>query len=139
MKGQYLTVEYLVFFMIGIFMIISVYYSFSSMNETYRNSITQNQLQMTGDMINGVIINVYEASNNTNSSINYTLSIPAKLSGCIYSLAILSNRLNLNCTNVPKMGVAISLYNFNIVNKNIIYSTSGLLKLFAKNGRVELS
>jgi len=149
MRGQYLTVEYLIFFMIGVFMIISVYFTFSNLNNTYRDSIMQNQLQMTGELISGTIINVYEAANSTNSNISYNLSIPAKLSNCIYSInitkkAILSgtlpiDTLNINCTNVPNKGIALTLYNFNISNKNIIYSTNGLLKIFAYNGRVELS
>ena len=139
MKGQYLTLEYMIFFMIGIFMIISVYFSFSGMNDTYKKSIMQNQLQMTGEMITGTIVNVYESSNQTNSSVNYTLSIPTRLSTCIYSVIVFNGRLNLNCTNVPNSGVTLTLYNLNIVNKNIIYSTNGLINLYADNGRVELS
>jgi len=137
MKGQYLTLEYLIFFMIGVFLIISIYFSFSSLNENYRKSMLENQLQMTGELISGAIINVYEASNLTNSSINYTLKIPTKLSNCIYSVNISKNMLNINCTNEPT-GIALTLYNFNTTNKNIIYSTNGLIKLFAKQGKVEL-
>ena len=139
MKGQYLTLEYLIFFMIGIFLIISVYISFSNMNEKYRESTMKNQLQMTGELISGAIINVYEVSNSTNSSINYTLSIPTKVSGCIYAINATILGLNINCTNVPNVGIVFTSYNFNISNKNIIYSTNGILELFAKDGRVELS
>jgi hypothetical protein len=139
MRGQYLTIEYVIFFMIGVFMIISVYFIFSNINDTYRNSIMQNQLQMVGELISGAIINVYETSNSTNSSINYNLSIPTKVSTCIYSINVTNSGLNINCTNIPKTGIALTLYNFNISNKNIIYSTNGLLKLFAKDGKVELS
>jgi len=139
MKGQYLTVEYLIFFMIGVFMIISVYISFSNINDIYRNSIMQNQLQMTGELISGAIINIYEVSNFTNSSINYTLYIPTKLSDCIYAINVTTDGLNINCTNIQKAGITLTSYNFNITNKNIIYSSNGLLKLFAKNGKVELS
>ena len=139
MKGQYLTMEYLLFFMIGVFMIISVYFSFSNMNETYRNSILQNQLQMTGELISGTIINVYEISNSTNSSINYSLSIPSKLSNCVYAINVTTIGLNLYCINLPNAGTTLTLYNFNISNKNIIYSTNGLLKLSAVNNKVELS
>lgn len=139
MKGQYLTVEYLIFFAIGVVLIISVYFSFSNINKTYRDNLMQSQLKMTGELISGTIINIYEASNNTNSSINYTLSIPTKLSTCIYMVNVISNKLNLNCINIPNVGIALTLYNFNIVNQNIIYSTNGLIKLYAKDGRVELS
>ena len=139
MKGQYLTIEYLIFFTIGVVLIISVYFSFSNINETYRDNLMKSQLKMTGELISGTIINIYEASNNTNSRINYTLSIPTKLSTCIYMVNVISNKLNLNCTNIPNIGIALTLYNFNIVNQNIIYSTNGLIKLYAKDGRVELS
>lgn len=138
MRGQYLTIEYMIFFTIGVFMIISVYFSFSNMNEIYRNSTMEYQLRMTGELISGAVINVYEASVSTNSSINYTLNIPPKLSGCIYEIDIIGNSLNLNCSNVEK-GMVLTLYNFNTSNRNIIYSTNGLLNLYAINGTVELS
>jgi hypothetical protein len=139
MKAQYLTLEYLIFFMIGVFLIISVYISFSNINDIYRNSLMQNQLKMIGELISGTIINVYEASNSTNSSINYSLTMPTKLSGCIYAINATINGLNINCINVPNTGIVLTSYNFNISNKNTIYSTNGLLKLFATSGRVELS
>ena len=99
----------------------------------------KNQLQMTGELISGAIVNFYEVSNSTNSSINYTLSIPTKLSNCIYTINVSSNKLNLNCINVPETSIALTLYNFNIENKNIIYSTNGLIKLYVSKGKVELS
>jgi hypothetical protein len=94
---------------------------------------------MTGELISGAIVDFYEVSNSTNSSINYTLSIPTKLSNCIYTINVSSNKLNLNCINAPGTGIALTLYNFNIENKNIIYSTNGLIKLYASKGKVELS
>jgi len=139
MKGQYLTVEYLVFFMLGVFMIVSVYFLFSSINNTYKDNVLQNQIQMTGELVSGSIISLYEVSNFTNSSINYTLTIPAKVSNCIYAINVYDNGLNLNCTNMPEVGVVLPLYNFNISNKNTIYSTNGLLKIFVKDEKVELS
>jgi hypothetical protein len=149
MKGQYLTVEYLIFFMIGVFMIISVYFSFSNFNNIYRESILQNQLKMTGELISGTIINLYEVSNSTNSSISYNLTIPTEISKCIYGINVVNDKLKVYCTNVVSNNIAsttssqleieLTLYNFNISNKNIIYSSNGLLKLFAKDGRVELS
>jgi len=139
MRGQYLTVEYMLFFAIGIIMIIAVYFSFSNLNDVYSDYIVKNQLQMTGELITGAIINLYEASNYTNSTINYSLTIPTKLSKCIYSINIVQKRLNLNCTDTPKIGAVTPLYNFNITNKNIIYSTNGLIKIFVKEGVVELT
>jgi hypothetical protein len=67
------------------------------------------------------------------------LSIPTKLSSCVYAINVTSVGLVINCINVPNAGIALTSYNFNISNKNIIYSTNGLLKLSAKDNKVELS
>jgi len=140
-------------------MIISVYFSFSNFNNIYRDTILESQLKMTGELVSGTIINMYEISTATNSDIDYNLTIPTKISSCIYSINVVNNKLILRCTNVASnsilflttvfagttmppskvVGVELSLYNFNIQSKNIIYSTNGLLKLSVRNGRVELS
>lgn len=137
MKGQYLTVEYIIFFLIGISLIISVYYIFSSVNEIAERNATESQLEAVGEMIRGTIINLLEASSSSESEIYYNLSIPVKLSKCIYSIEV-HNDLNLNCTHDARIGVTLTLYNLNITAKNIIYSTNGYLRINATNGKVEL-
>lgn len=139
MKGQYLTLEYVIFFMIGIMMMLSVYYTFTDMNRMYKDGMMQSQLSMAGELISGAIINVHLASNLTNSAINYTLQIPARLSTCIYSVSVSGSSLNLDCTNIPDFKTNLTLYNLNIVARNIIYSSNGVIKLYARNGTVELS
>lgn len=139
MKGQYLTVEYIAFFAIGIGIMIAVYYMFSDFNAKYEESTTEYQLKMVGEMISGMAINILEVSNSTNSTIYYNLSIPTKLSKCIYSMNV-SNGLIVNCIERPGISVNLTLYNFNIRTKNNIniYSTSGLMSMTAKNGEVVL-
>ena len=85
MKGQYLTLEYIIFFGIGIILIISVYNAFSDINQKYEVTTTEYQLRMTGEMIMGNIIRLHEASNYTGTKIEYDLPIPERLSNCIYS------------------------------------------------------
>jgi hypothetical protein len=140
MKGQYLTLEYVIFFLIGILMMLSVYYAFTDMNGMYSEGMLESQLKLTGEMISGAIVNVYEASQATNSTINYTLPIPDKLSSCIYSVDVNGGNLELECTNVPDSEpIELTLYNLNIVATNIIYSTNGAIRLHAGSGTVELS
>jgi len=137
MKGQYLTIEYIVFFLIGISLIISVYFIFSSIDKITEKNSVESQLKAVGETIRGTVINVLETSSSTDSEINYNLSIPLKLSRCIYSIQV-SDNLNLNCTSDARMGSVLSLYNLNITAKNIIYSTNGYVKIRALNGTVEL-
>jgi hypothetical protein len=139
MKGQYLTIEYLLFFAIGVVMIIFVYYIFSGISQQYEKATTEYQLQMTGQMIMGSVIKVFEASNSTNSQVSYNLTIPTKLSNCIYSIRERDGLLILECTEIKGIGANLTLYNFNIkIKNNIIYSTDGLLEITAENGEIDI-
>ncbi|MBN2202928.1 MAG: hypothetical protein JW700_01980 [Candidatus Aenigmarchaeota archaeon] len=139
MKGQYLTLEYVMFFVIGLVLIVSVYYIFSDMIVQYEDHTTQYQLEMTGHMILGTAIRLYETSENTNTKISYDLDIPEKLSNCIYTVTILNNFLRLDCIEGSDIGVALTSYNFNIeIKNNIIYSSSGSIKVTAENGEIDL-
>lgn len=137
MKGQYLTVEYVIFFLIGILLIVTVYLIFSNINQITERSAVESQLGAVGEGLRGAIINVLETSSSTGSEIDYNFSIPVKLSNCVYAIQFTDN-LNLNCTNDARIGAVLSLYNLNITAKNIIYSTNGYVKINATNGMVEL-
>ena len=139
MKGQYLTIEYLMFFTIGIIMIISVYSVFSGINQQYQKATIDYQLRMTGQMIMGSVIRIFETSNSTGTEVNYNLSIPTKLSSCIYSITIRNGFLMLECTEISDASANLTTYNFNIkISNNIIYSTEGLLQISAKDGEIDL-
>jgi len=138
MKAQYLTIQYLIFFTIGVILIVSVYFTFSNLNQQYEKTTTEYQLQMTGEMIMGTIIRTFETSNSTNTKVNYNLSIPTKLSNCIYSIKIENDFLKLDCIEIPEIGIDLTSYNFNIKMDNIIYSTNGLLQITVKDGEIDL-
>ena len=137
MKGQYLTVEYLIFFIIGLVMIVSVYFIFSNINAIAEKNTIKSQLKSVGETIKETAINLLETSSSTESEINYNLTIPPKLSRCIYTIEV-DNKLNLNCTHDYSIGAILSLYNLNIKTENIIYSTKGYVEISAFNGMVEL-
>ena len=138
MKGQYLTLEYIIFFVIGVVMIVLVYYNFSDMNEKYELATTEYQLTMTGHLIMGNVISIYEASNYTDTKISHDLDIPTKLSNCIYSIRIINDFIRLECLDVP-VEVDLTSYNFNIIIKNnILYSTEGAIHMNIENGEVDL-
>jgi len=137
MKGQYLSIEYVMFFAIGIAMVIAVYFIFINISTSLREPAIKYQLEKTGQLISGTIVNVFEASNSTDSLILYNLSIPTSLSGCIYSIEI-KEKMLLNCSDTPSLGTSFVLYGINIKSENIIYSSKGFLELKAEKGVVEL-
>lgn len=138
MKGQYLTLEYLLFFVIGVVLIVSVYYNFSNINKKYESATTEYQLRMTGEMILSNAIRLLESSEQTDSKIIYDLEIPTKVSNCVYFIRLVNDRLSLECVN-QLVGVDLTSYNLNIkIKYNIIYSTDGVVHLTAENGEVVL-
>lgn len=138
MKGQYLTLEYLIFFLIGVVLIVSVYYSFSDINDKYETATTEYQLRMTGEMIIGNAIRLFESSNNTDSRISYDLEVPTRISNCVYFIRMGNNLMRLECVN-QLISVDLTSYNFNIkLKNNIIYSTDGRIHFTADNGEVVL-
>jgi len=85
MKGQYLTVEYVIFFAIGIAMVIGIYLTFTNINTDLRQDAATMQLEKTNELIRDSIVNIYEAGNRTGADIiTYELSIPPRLSGHTY-------------------------------------------------------
>jgi hypothetical protein len=145
MKGQYLIVKYIIFFAIGIILVILVYFAFLDISSRLGESLVKSQLRKTGEIIRGSIVNVFEKGETTNSTILYYLSIPTKLSGNMYTITAedelglpYSSILSLNSTQDPGLGVILTLYNFNISRKNIIYSTDGLIKIKYNNSLKEI-
>jgi len=145
MKGQYLIVKYIIFFAIGIILVILVYFAFLDISSILGESLVKSQLRKTGEIIRGSIVNVFEKGETTNSTILYYLSIPTKLSGNMYTITAedelglpYSSILSLNSTQDPGLGVVLTLYNFNISRKNIIYSTDGLIKIKYNNSLKEI-
>jgi hypothetical protein len=137
MKGQYLTVEYVIFFAMGIALITAVYFIFYNMSSSLREPSVNIQLQEIGELIRSSIVNVFEASESTNSTIFYNLSIPETLSGCVYAVEI-KDKMFLNCTDDSRLGSSFALYGINIKSQNIIYSSKGFVEISVRNGVVEL-
>ncbi len=137
MKGQYLTIEYVLFFAIGIGMVVVIYFTFVGINDTLREESVTMQLAKTGELIRDSIVTVYEAGNNTDASIEYTLDIPTTLSGHNYFIKY-TDALNINSTENYKIGAVLNVYNININASNNIYSTKGEIRIRYKDNQVWL-
>jgi hypothetical protein len=138
MKGQYLAVEYVLFFAIGIAMVIGVYMTFTGIDTSVREDAVTMQLEKTGELIRDTTVNIYETGKRTNSTIMYDLKIPPKLSGHTYMITY-KNGLNINSTQNSIIGAVLGLYNINIKAQNIIYSTKGTIRIKYEDKQVEWS
>ena len=138
MKGQYLTVEYVLFFAIGTALVTGMYMTFSGINDSLAKDAATMQLEQTGEMIRDATVNVYQFGKRTNSKIAYDLEIPTKLSGHTYMI-LYRDGLNVNSTKNTRIGTTLSLYNINIKAPNIIYSTKGNIRITYSDNQVEFS
>ncbi|MBU3896389.1 MAG: hypothetical protein KJ697_00430 [Nanoarchaeota archaeon] len=138
MKGQYLTIEYVLFFAIGIALVVGIYTTFNSINAGIREDSGIVQFEKLGESIRGSIVKIYEYGIITDSTIEYKLKIPTKISGGMYLIKY-DNLLNVNSTENYKIGTTLDVYNINIRPSNIIYSTKGEINIKYNEGWVELS
>lgn len=133
-----MTVEYVFFFAIGVAMILAVYFTFFSINDTMQEDSAELQLIRTGEMIRGTIINVFEDAQTSNTTIIYDLDIPTSLSGCVYSVTV-GDDLRLTCTDDASITASQSLYGINIGANEILYSTKGFIRIESDGNGVMLS
>ncbi|MBU5574926.1 MAG: hypothetical protein KQA40_00445 [Candidatus Aenigmarchaeota archaeon] len=136
-KGQIITVEYVLFFSIGIIIVISVYFLLNQINNNIYLEIINLQLEKIGETIKLLIIQVYETANNTNTNISYTLKIPPTISGSYYRIETSTNMLNLILIN-NNINKQFILYNISF-DPTIIYSTAGEIKIFSDGTKIKLS
>ena len=137
MKGQYITIESVFFFAIGVTMCIFVFFIFLNMSEILRKDNMKNQLEKTGDFLRSSIVNVFTVSNSTNSTIAVNVEIPQQISGCIYQITIDKDMI-INCTE-NGIGKVLNLYGIETTIRNrILYSSDGKVKIICDSKKVEL-
>jgi hypothetical protein len=86
-SGQMLTVEYMMFFAIGIALVIITFFIFSNANDSYKKATLTQQFDKLAEGIRIISIQVYETAKWTNSTITYYYQIPTRLSGSYYEIS----------------------------------------------------
>jgi hypothetical protein len=138
MKGQYITLENVLFFAIGISMVILLYNSFSNISENIKKESYDEGLKKVGKYIHGNIIKIYEAGKQTNSNISITLRVPERVSDCIYKILVENGKMKLICTLTGE-SIKLNLYGINTkIKSEYIYSTKKAIKVKYKEGLIEI-
>ncbi len=139
MKGQYITLENVLFFAVGIFMIITVYAIFSGISDSIRSTVVDNQLAKEGENIRTSMMKVFIAGNSTNSTIRFSLDVPRQLSGCYYKIVIKENKLHVSCIDdtFPRI---LNLYGIETkIKDGVAYSSSAKINMYYADGSILLS
>jgi hypothetical protein len=140
MKGQYLTLENVFFFAVGVALVIAVYAVFSAMSENMRSAVLQDQLAKEGEGIRASVAKVFAAGNSTNSTIRLSLSIPRQLSGCDYKITVGGGGIRLNCLNGQGSSGSLNLYGIDTtINIGAVYSNAEKINILYSNGKILLS
>lgn len=140
MKGQYITLENMFFFAVGVAMIIAIYAVFSSVSDSMSSATLQNQLTREGESIRAAAVKVFMAGNSTNSDIRFSMEIPNQLSGCDYKITAGENSLNIACLSGLAYSKSLNLYGIETRIKNgAAYSSTGKIDIFYSNGKILLS
>lgn len=139
-KGQYITLENMFLFAVGVIMIIAIYAVFSGMADSLRAAALQNQLEKEGESIRAGIVKAFIAGNSTNSTVSIFMDIPIKLSGCAYKISANAGSLNMDCMDLDGIRpAALNLYGIETNIKNsAIYSSAGRLIILYSGGAILL-
>lgn len=135
-KGQYLTLEQFVVFVIGIVITLTIFFTFTSIKDKLQKSSEKDQLKEVGQF---VVSNIVTLSNYKNTSAALKLNIPKKISNKNYKLEIKSNRLKISFPD-RKKEVEVYLEGLN-ESKNLfgtVYSSKGKIKITKRENNIIL-
>ncbi len=138
-KGQYITLENVFFFAIGIALVISVYAAFSGISQSISSAALQDQLWKEGGQIRSGVAKVFLAGNSTNSTVSLSMNVPLTLSGCTYKITVDGGNLVVSCAGVAASG-ALDLYGIETkVRNGAAYSSSGKINIMYSGGSILVS
>lgn len=139
MRGQYLTIEYVLFFAFGVAMTVAIFFAFSGIAGTIRDASLEAQLARTGELLRAATIAVAETAAGTASNVSYNVSVPVRLSACSYAVLVAGRDLNLNCTDNYKLGAVLDLYGLPVQSAGVVYSSRGYITITANATHAMLS
>lgn len=87
MKSQVLTLENVIFFSLGIILVLMVYFTFTSVSQEIKKISIEEGVKKTAEFISYNINKVYRIGNLTNSTIELFIPIPEKICGEIYRIS----------------------------------------------------
>lgn len=138
MKSQVLTLENMIFFSLGIALVLMVYFTFTSVSEEIKKISVEEGVKKTAAYISYNVNKVYRIGNLTNSSIELYIPIPDKIGGEIYRISQKNGNIFLHLLKY-NFRYNLTLYGIEakLKYKQIPSSKKGLIIEYS-NGMVEI-
>ncbi len=138
-KGQIFTIENVLFFSIGVMLVVMMFFSFNSYAKTVKENGQKFYMEKLGEYIAYGINRVYFYGNTTNSTIKYYLFVPHGLSDCYFKIELdKQGNLVIDCPKTGKKKI-LNLYGIDTKIKSRYVSTSqGRIIIEYKDGTVYL-
>lgn len=92
-KGQYLSMEQMMLFSLGVILTVSVYISFSSITETITDTVREDQLTEVGNLVRSGIEKAHTTSETGVDYVNISVEIPGRIGGDPYKIKIIENEI----------------------------------------------
>ena len=138
MKSQVFTLETVLFFSLGVGMIIFLYLSYSSTSEYIKTEGYKLNLEKFGEYLSFVINKVYEVGNSTNSTVMLFLYFPPKIGECSYQIEERGGQIILSC---PQKNIKrpVSLYGLDVkIKSKVMHLSRRGITITYSHGKVYL-
>ncbi len=134
-KAQAITIESLLFFVLGLFLCLMIYYSFDSMTKQIKTFVAEESLKKIASYISYYVNSVYRTGIKTNASITLQIELPKTIFGSPYFLQKEGNKIYVG-TEVFNKRVLLNLYGAEAELPAFIVPISSQLKIKYENGKV---
>lgn len=127
-KGQYLTLEQFVVFLIGIIITISIFMTFTSIKDKIERTTKDDQLKEVGYFVVSNMLNVYKQKAD---KVTQIVDIPKKIADKNYKLQITGKQLDVFFPGKRNKGISLNLEGMSedISVVGGVYSSGGKIKI----------
>lgn len=135
-KGQYLTLETTILFVVGILITLTIFFTFTMIKTKIKTTTEKDKLKEVGNSITSAIVKVYEIGLISNST-ELTFPIPKKINDKRYRIKVKNGNLFLKLSE-EKTNATIPLERLNesINIYGSVFSSPGKIKIIYRNNNI---
>ncbi len=134
-KAQAITIESLLFFVLGLFLCLMIYHSFDSMTKQIKVFVTEESLKKIASYISYYVNLVYRTGIETNATIQLRIELPESVFGSRYFLDKENGNIYIRTEAFNKKAL-LNLYGAEAKLRAFIIPIPGQLKIKYESGKV---
>ncbi len=134
-KAQAITIESLLFFVLGLFLCLMIYHSFDSMTKQIKLFVAEESLKKIASYISYYVNLVYRTGIKTNAKITLHIELPETVFGSEYFLHEENGKIYIR-TEVFNKKVLLNLYGAEAKLRAFVVPLSNQLEIKYESGKV---